>query len=207
MSETTFPIEIYQFRVVLRETSPHIWRRLLVRSDSTLITFHRVIQSAFGWSGRRGFSFNIQGHRQQAAAVSDPCQVTLGDVRLYPKERFSYDEAQEAAAMSRPWSFLIRLEKKLPLDARGRYPRCIAGSGAPVPEDCGGPLAYDSFRDLFTPDYIVHRLAELLDEGWSPEHLAELRQLRPWMDRDLARREINRRLQAEPAAVAEGVRP
>jgi hypothetical protein len=204
MNQAASPIEIYQFRVVLRETSPHIWRRLLVRSDSTLITFHRVIQTVFGWSGRRSFSFNIQGHRQQAASVGDPCQVSLSDVCLYPKERFSYDE-ENTAGISRPWRFQIRLEKKLPLDERGRYPRCIGGSGAPVPEDCGGAIAFESFRDLFTPDFIVHRLAEMLDEDWQPKYLAELRQLRPWMDQALSRRDINRRLQCQATAIAEGV--
>lgn len=198
MNETTFPIEIYQFRIVLRETSPHIWRRLLVPSDSTLIAFHRVVQTAFGWSGRHSFSFHVQGCRHKAAAVSDPSQVSLADLGLYLKERFSYEE-ENTNGMKRPWRFQIRFEKKLPMEERGRYPRCVGGSGAPVPEDCGGPLAFESFRDLLTPDYIVHRLAEMLDEGWKPEHVVELRQLRPWMDRALARRDINRRLQRQAA--------
>lgn len=86
-------------------------------ASPTLITFHRAIQIAFGWSGRRSFLFNIQGHRQQAASVGNPCQVTLSDVRLHSKERFSLDE-EDAAGMSRPWRFQIRLEKKLLLDAR-----------------------------------------------------------------------------------------
>jgi hypothetical protein len=114
MTQPTSPIEIYQFRLVLRETSPHIWRRILVASDTTLIAFHQVIQIAFGWSGRRCFSFHIQGYRQQAASISDPRQVTLSDVRLYPKERFRYDE-ENTDAMSRPWSFQARLENKLPV--------------------------------------------------------------------------------------------
>jgi len=46
------PIEIYQLRVVLRETSPHIWRRFLVRSDSSIVDLHQTIQVAFGWSQR-----------------------------------------------------------------------------------------------------------------------------------------------------------
>jgi hypothetical protein len=196
MTQPTSPIEIYQFRMVLRETSPHIWRRILVASDTTLIAFHQVIQTAFGWSGHRCFSFHIQGRRQQAASISDPRQVTLSDVRLYPKERFRYDE-EKTDAMSRPWSFQVRLENKLPVEEKGRYPRCIGGSGAPVPEDCGGPIAFESFRDLFTPDYIVHRLAEMLDEDWKAEHVVKLRQLRPWMDRALARRGINARLQRQ----------
>jgi hypothetical protein len=187
---------MYQFRVVLRETSPHIWRRLLVPSDASLILFHRVIQTGFGWSGRRSFSFHVQGHRHKAAAVSDPGQVLLSDLGLYLKERFSYEE-ENTDWMSRPWRFQIRLERKFPTEEKGRYPRCVGGSGAPVPEDCGGPLAFESFRDLFTSDYIVRRLAEMLDEGWKPEHVAELRQLRPWMDRSLARRDINRQLQRQ----------
>ena len=198
MNQTTSSIEIYQFRIVLRETSPHLWRRLLVASDSTLIVFHRVIQTAFGWSGRRSFSFNVQGHRQKAAAVSDPGQVTLSDLGLYLKERFGYEE-ENTDGMSRPWRFQIRLEKKFPMEEKGRYPRCVGGSGAPVPEDCGGPLAFESFRDLFTPHYIAHCLAEMRDEGWKPEHVAELDQLRPWMNRVLSRRDINRRLQREAA--------
>src|ERR1035438_562901 len=160
MNQNTSPIEIYQLRIVLRETSPHIWRRILVPSDATLIALHQVIQTAFGWSGRLSFSFHIQGHRQQAASVSDPRRISLSDVRFYPKERFTYDE-EKADCMRRPWRFQIRLEKKLPVEERGRYPRCIGGSGAPVPEDCGGAIAFESFRDLFTPDYIVHRLAEM----------------------------------------------
>ena len=38
------PIEIYQLRVVLRETSPHIWRRFLVRNDSSIVDLHLTIQ-------------------------------------------------------------------------------------------------------------------------------------------------------------------
>jgi Plasmid pRiA4b ORF-3-like protein len=41
-------IEIYQLHVVLRETSPHIWRRLLVRSDSSIVDLHQTIQIALG---------------------------------------------------------------------------------------------------------------------------------------------------------------
>ena len=65
-------------------------------------------------------------------------------------------------------------------------------------------LPFQSFQDLFTPDYIVHRLAEKLDESWKPEHVAELRQLRPWMDRALERRGINGRLQRQVAASRKG---
>ena len=41
-------IEIYQLRVVLRETSPHIWRRFLVRSDSSIVDLGSVATLAKG---------------------------------------------------------------------------------------------------------------------------------------------------------------
>ena len=41
---------VYQLRVVLRGVSPLIWRRLLVRSDSSIADLHATLQLAFGWS-------------------------------------------------------------------------------------------------------------------------------------------------------------
>ena len=49
---------------MLCETSPHIWRRFLVRSDSSIVDLHQIIQIAFGWSGRQAFAFEVQGHRR-----------------------------------------------------------------------------------------------------------------------------------------------
>jgi hypothetical protein len=84
------PIEIYQLRVVLRKTSPHIWRRFLVRSDSSIVDLHQTIQVAFGWSGRRAFAFEVQGHWQGVRGEGDPHHIRLSDFRFYVKERFSY---------------------------------------------------------------------------------------------------------------------
>src|SRR5207249_1732942 len=41
---------VYQLRIVLRGVSPLIWRRLLVRSDSTIADLHATFQLALGWS-------------------------------------------------------------------------------------------------------------------------------------------------------------
>jgi hypothetical protein len=38
--------QIYQLRAVLRGISPLIWRRLLVRSDSTVAQLHQALQVA-----------------------------------------------------------------------------------------------------------------------------------------------------------------
>src|SRR5262249_2525658 len=163
------PIEIYQLRVVLRETSPHIWRRFLVRSDSSIVDLHQTIQIAFGRSGHRMFAFEVQGHRQGVRREGDARDILLADFRFYEKERFTY-AYNTAEQESRPWRFALRLEQKVAIDARQHYPHCIDGVGAPPPELCGGPSAFESLRDLFTPEYVAWWTAEMRAEGWTVEH-------------------------------------
>src|SRR5215813_5719868 len=109
-------IEIYQLRVVLRETSPHIWRRLLVRSDSSIVDLHQTIQIALGWSGLQVFQFDVQGQRQGVRLERDARHILLSDFRFYVKERFTY-AYNIADQDSRPWQFEIRLEQKVAMDA------------------------------------------------------------------------------------------
>jgi Plasmid pRiA4b ORF-3-like protein len=187
------PIEIYQLRVVLRETSPHIWRRLLVCSDSSIVDLHQTIQIALGWSGRHVFQFDVQGQRAGVRLDRDARHILLSDFRFYIKERFIY-EYNSADQQSRPWRFEIRLEQKLAREGRQHYPRCIGGVGAPPPELCGGPVAFESLRDLFTPEYMAWWTAEMQAKGWRAEHEEELRQLQPWIHRKLDRRVINQQL-------------
>lgn len=43
MTDELTSVEVYQLRICLREISPKIWRRLLVRSDSTIADLHHTI--------------------------------------------------------------------------------------------------------------------------------------------------------------------
>ncbi len=60
MAEETTP-EVYQLHAWIRHISPMIWRRVLVRSDSTLANLHDVLQIAFGWSDFHLHRFRIHG--------------------------------------------------------------------------------------------------------------------------------------------------
>src|ERR671938_244842 len=50
MNEPSSMMEVYQLHVWLCEISPLIWRRLLVRSDSTIADLHYTLQIA-PWAG------------------------------------------------------------------------------------------------------------------------------------------------------------
>src|SRR2546428_9995431 len=61
MNQLPEPPSVYQLRIVLREISPLIWRRLLVCSDTTLAHLHTILQIVFTWSGEHLHTFHIHG--------------------------------------------------------------------------------------------------------------------------------------------------
>src|SRR6266508_3368413 len=111
--------EVYQLHVWIRQISPMIWRRFLIRSDSTLTDLHNTLQIAFGWS-----DFHL--HR----------------FRFRVNERFLYEYD-----FGDWWQHEVRIERRLPLEKKRIYPVCTGGKRAGPPEDCGGPLAFMERRD------------------------------------------------------------
>ena len=51
----------YRLHVWIRQISPMIWRRLLVRGDSTIVDLRYTLQIAFGWSDTHLNLFHIHG--------------------------------------------------------------------------------------------------------------------------------------------------
>src|SRR2546425_494200 len=47
--ETHKPVQIYQIKVMLRDSHPPIWLRIQVTSDTTLAKLHRILQRVMGW--------------------------------------------------------------------------------------------------------------------------------------------------------------
>jgi len=81
---------VYQLKVVRRGVSPMIWRRLLVRSDSTIADLHTTLQLVMGWSDKHLHRFVLHGKDYGSSQIGgigfsdDPHQVQLADcgVRL-----------------------------------------------------------------------------------------------------------------------------
>ena len=131
----------YQFRVVLRGISPLIWRRLLVRSDSTVADLHRTLQLAFGWSDEHLHRFIIQGPLYGDDSLFDSRRVQLADLGLRLRERFAYEYD-----FFDSWQHDVRVEQILPFEPHRHYPTCSPGRRQVPPEDCGGPWAFLELR-------------------------------------------------------------
>jgi Plasmid pRiA4b ORF-3-like protein len=202
MNEPSSIIEVYQLHVWLCEISPLIWRRLLVRSDSTIADLHHTLQIAMGWGDAHLHRFRIRGKDYGISCIGgigfrdDPRQVHLADFHFRPNERFLYEYD-----FGDLWQHVVRVERRLPWDRKRIYPVCIGGQRAAPPEDCGGPWAFMALQDEYSPRYFLDRYADLLesvrtgDLDEARDQLAELEPLQAWLELEhVDRRQMNRRL-------------
>jgi hypothetical protein len=186
---------VYQLRVVLRDISPIIWRRLLVVADTSLAGLHDVLQIVFSWSGEHLHRFVIHGADYDAYAGGDLAQVRLVDLGLRETERFVYDYDPGVL-----WRHDIRVEQILAADPAGCYPRCTGGRRAGPPEECGGPWTFMELSQPYRVLEVVSRAAEIVgtlldDMTQLGDRRAELAALYPWMTLErFDRRAVNQAL-------------
>jgi Plasmid pRiA4b ORF-3-like protein len=203
MGEQSSTIEVYQLHVWLREITPLIWRRLLVRSDSSIADLPYTLQIAMGWDDAHLHRFRIRGKDYGISRIGgigfrdNPRQVRLADFHFRLNERFLYEYD-----FGDLWQHVIRVERRLAWDDKRTYPVCIGGQRAAPPEDCGGPWAFMALQDEYSPGYFLDRYTDLLesirtgDLDDARDQWAELEPLQEWLELEhFDRRQVNRRLQ------------
>jgi len=72
MVQSNPPAEIYQLHILLLQINPPIWRRLHVRSDSSIATLHELLQIAFDWSDFHLHRFVIRGKEYGLSRMAAP---------------------------------------------------------------------------------------------------------------------------------------
>jgi hypothetical protein len=198
MSSADQAVQVYQLRIWIRQISPQIWRRLLVRSDSTIAELHDILQIAFGWTDEHLHQFLIRGKpygigRSGGISFDDnPYKVRLCDLHFRWKETWVYEYD-----LTDWWQHEIRLEQVLPFDSTKRYPICIAGKRRGPIEGCGGPWAFMELQDEYPLWKVLPQFAQLLLNHCDDldDYQDELRRLAYWIVReDFDRRAVNRHL-------------
>src|SRR5258708_8970316 len=95
-SSTSSDTSVYQLRAVLRAVSPLIWRRVLVRSDTTITHLHTTLQTALGWTDEHLNRFVIHGreygvsHDGGVGFRDNPRHLPLAHLGLSVRERVGY---------------------------------------------------------------------------------------------------------------------
>ena len=194
------PADIYQLRIYVKGISPMVWRRILVRSDTTIADLHEIMQILMNWYDVHLHHFLIRGKRYGIGRIGtmgfldNPYQVTLDQFRFRHHETFVYEYNYFDG-----WELKIRLEAKVPCDPHRFYPYCSGEKGAAPPEDCGGVWRFMELKQHYSPFFILERLQTIvsdpdLEETWW-DYTEECKQLQYWLNIDrLDRRQLNQRL-------------
>jgi hypothetical protein len=140
------PRRLYQIKVTLIETDPPVWRRLLVRSDMSLLQLHRVLQIALGWTDSHLHEFRVGGvlfgesdPEADIRRISEKATF-MADVLRHVDDHLIYEYD-----FGDSWEHDIHLEEVADLDPSVMYPIVVAWARACPPEDVGGTDGYESF--------------------------------------------------------------
>jgi len=149
---------LYQFKVILRDISPQIWRRIQVCEDYTLHQLHRVLQIAVGWENYHLYEFRIdrakyrEPHPENERKIRDAKKAKLRQVLsgVGTELEYVYDFGDD-------WYHDLVLESILLPSPDVLYPRCVNGERSGPPEDAGGPWGYQEYlKAMADPDHERH---------------------------------------------------
>jgi len=161
MSAKRYPMEpvTYQIRVLLRDSHPAIWRRILVRSDLTLRGLHQVLQTTMGWRNSHFHQFTFRGKYygrpdpEGELKTIDDAKARIEDVVTGKGQclKYEYD-------LGDSWEHFLTIEKVMPLDEDKPPALCLAGERACPPEDVGGTPGYEEFLEAVRhPNHKDHK--------------------------------------------------
>lgn len=158
MKKSNMAKSIYQVKISLVESNPSIWRRLLVPSDMLLCDFHKVIQTAMGWTNSHLHQF-IQDNTFYTVRMPgdnfwdemdnvDYKGMMISDLLTIEKDAVMYEYD-----FGDGWVHNISLEKISQSEANSKYPVCLDGAMNCPPEDCGGIWGYAQMLEVLeNPD-------------------------------------------------------
>lgn len=146
---------VYQLKIILKDSKPPIWRRLVLPSSATFWELHIAIQDSFGWNDYHLHEFFISSARARNTVrinIPNPADD------IFDEEKDPLDESKTLLSeyvhkqqqkityvydFGDNWTHQIVLEKVLPFDTKSVYPQVIAGKRACPWEDSGGIWGYE----------------------------------------------------------------
>jgi len=150
---------VYQLKVMLQDSRPPVWRRLLLPANSTFWELHIAIQDSFGWSDYHLHQFFIgPAWDKNAVHLSIPHPDDWGgDQDRWADE--SKTKLAEFLSVKKPkltyvydfgdsWVHKVFLEKEVPFNPKQTYPQVITGKRACPWEDSGGVWGWQTKLEI-----------------------------------------------------------
>lgn len=172
-------MKAFQLKIVINDSKPPIWRRIIVPAGITFSQLSMILNKAMGWSGYHLFSFEFYHLElcimEDAEAYGggygpyDYLEASEAYIREYLEQNgwftYTYDLGDD-------WRHRVTVEKVLE-DYAFDYPQVIKYKGNCPPEDCGGIWGYyeylQAIEDVNYPDR-EERLDWLEMQGYPEEY-------------------------------------
>lgn len=144
--------KVFRFRIQLDGIAPPIWRTIEVPDTYTFWDLHVAVQDAMGWQDYHLHEFQMRDPRDGGEVVvglPNDADWDDRDIKLDWETKiidyFTLDNqtARYLYDFGDDWEHMVELEAILPSARAERYPRCVDGSRACPPEDCGGVGGYE----------------------------------------------------------------
>ena len=143
------PKHAFQFLVKLADSSPSVWRQIVVPGNMTLADLDRVIQAAMGWTNSHLHMFVVEG-----LVYGVPDEEWADEMPTLPDGDFTLDEVIGTTVQSftyeydfgDSWHHDVKVQMVMVANDELRgWPMCLAGANACPPEDVGGLHGYEEF--------------------------------------------------------------
>ena len=159
--------KVYQVKITLKGIKPAIWRRILVGPDTSLVDFHRIIQTTMGWTNSHLHLFK-KGHEEytpkefEVEDTKNSRAFKLNKLLKCETDRILYEYD-----FGDGWEHDILLEKIVEVDEKEQVPKCLKGKRNCPPEDCGGIWGYNDFLQIISDP--KHEQYEEMMDWWGDE--------------------------------------
>lgn len=153
---------MHQLKITLSDSSPLIWRRVLVPSVFTFQDLHKVIQQLFLWEDDHLHEF-FEGKSYRSSKIPKRCCLDKYFERPKQKATYLYDFGDS-------WEHEIVFEKLA--DSKDEHPTCTEGENFGPPEDSGGWWCYyDMLKAVKNPKHPEYEhFLEWLGKDFDPTH-------------------------------------
>lgn len=189
-------MKAYQLKIVIKDSKPPIWSRILVPEKITFLQLHEIIQAVFCWDNNHLYEFEFpevgirvvddveEAYAQDEMAIISE-ESFIDELMIHSKKfKYTYDFGDD-------WQHEITIEKVVS-PYPFRYPQVIKYKGDVLPEDCGGIYGYyDLLETIENPkseeDEELREWAIM--QGWADYDIDEVNsQMKEHLEFPLARK-------------------
>ncbi|MDL2212022.1 plasmid pRiA4b ORF-3 family protein [Erysipelotrichaceae bacterium OttesenSCG-928-M19] len=163
-------MKAYQLKIMLKDASPPIWRRVIVPEGLTFTQLSIIINTVMNWSGYHLFDFEFKYQNLRIEEKSDDDEFSFGYEVLAANETYINEFIENNEWFSYTydfgddWQHRINVEKIVD-NYDNNFAQVIKFKGGSPLEDSGHDLSY---LDEYDIDYVNEEL-----EDWYPVTLVD----------------------------------